>query len=261
MTEALANIAIRSTETRTFNGDGCPTEWVWDRVNERYGITPTPRSYFERGTLGHNMIEVDLIGGDPYIAFDEYVKPEGEWLETTKCTKEDLLYEVDATFTKWQGQLATLEEYEDYLSVDTEVTLECTTPNGTTVSTQADAIFWFANGPALVDWKLGTSKSGSAMQLFVYWYVMRKSGFITDDAPFRAWFHYATYNQPIVHIVGYPGDEFVETYIDEADRARREGPYLPNPDWFRCSQCEWKDKCPLWGGDYKETQEIGVVFV
>ena len=260
--EAIALNAIRSTDTRTFNGGGCTLAWAWERVDDRYGVPRTPRSYFERGTLGHSMIETWLNGGDPISVFDAYVPPEGDWLETMKCTKANLMEEVAIVYDKWENQYQTLEEYENITEVATEVKLETTTPNGTVVSTEADAIFTYDNGSiALVDWKLGTSKSGLAMQLYVYWYVMRMTGVVDKRDPFRAWFHYATYSKPIVHITDYPGDTFVEAYIDNADKNRREGPYLPNPEWFRCSQCEYKPKCPLWGGDWAETRDIEVSFV
>jgi len=262
--EGLANEKIRSTETRLFNGDGCTLAWVWERVDERYGVPQVPRSYFERGTLGHAMIEEYLNTNDDECVADvyqSYVPPEGDWLETTKCTKAGILDEVDDVYCAWLEQFQTLEEYKDYASVDTEVVLQCTTDLGTHVSTEADAIFWYEDSPAIVDWKLGTSKSGKAMQLYVYWYVARKSGWIPEDAPFRAWFHYPTYSKPIVHITDYPGDTFIEAYIDAAEDRRREGPYLPNPDWFNCSQCQVKDKCPLWGGNWQETNEIEVIFI
>jgi hypothetical protein len=260
--QGLADAAQRSTESRTFNGDGCPTEWLWQRVDEMNGVARTPRSYFERGTLGHAMIEARLNGSDPWQVFADYQPPAGEWLETSKCTKEGLLDEVAAVYEAWETQFNTLEEYQGYDQVNTEVRLECVTPNGTEVSTEADAIFWWGDSPALADWKLGTSRSGKAMQLYMYWYVARKSGYVPDDAPFRAWFHYPTYSRTsIVHIVDYPGDEFVEAYIDNAEAGRKGGPYLPNPDWFNCSQCEYKERCPLWGGDYAETQEVEVIFV
>ncbi len=265
MTEGLGNDAIRSTETRLFNGDGCPTEWAHQRVNEMQGIPEVPRSYFERGTLGHAMIEAHLNGDDAADWAQDilaaYEPPAGDWLETTKCTKDGILTEVQEVYGKWHDQFGQLEEYEDYTKVDCEVVLECTTTKGTPVSTEADAIFWWGDSPAVVDWKLGTSKSGKAMQLYVYWYVMRKSGYISNDATFRAWFHYPTYSKPIVHIKDYPGDAFIEDYIDTADERRRQGPYLPNPDWFSCSQCQEKESCPLWGGDWSETREIEVVFV
>lgn len=261
MTDALALRAIRSTETRLFNGDGCTLAWAWERVDEMNMVPQVPRSYFERGTLGHAMIEAKLNGADPGEIYLAYEPPEGDWLETTKCTKEGLDGEVKDVYTTWEEQFNRLEEYEDYDQVNTEVTLKCITELGTLVSTEADAIFWYGDSPAIVDWKLGTSKSGKAMQLYVYWYVARKSGYIPDDAPFRAWFHYPTYSKPIVHIKDYPGDVFVEAYIDNAERNRTESPFLPNPDWFNCSQCQYKDKCPLWGGDYAETAEIEVTFV
>ena len=188
--------------------------------------------------------------------------PKGDWLETTKCTKEGLLDETAEVFEAWREQYERLEEYEGVDYVDCEVKLVTTTPNGTSVSTEADAIFYYGEGGvALVDWKLGTSKSGKAMQLYVYWYVMRKTHRVDLDQPMRAWFHYPTYKKPIVHIKDYPGDAYVEAYIDEAEKRRVNGPYLPNPEWFNCSQCQVKDKCPLWGGDYEETQGIEVIFV
>ena len=263
MTEALVLETIRSTDTRIFNGDGCGIEWIWDRVNERYGIESTPRSYFERGTLGHAMIEAHLNGDvDPMEILKSYIPPEGDWLETTKCTKEGILDEVYTLYDKWTTQYRTLEEYQDIYTIDTEVTLKCVTPNGTPISTEADAIFTYNGGSvALADWKLGTSKSGKAMQLYTYWYCMRRTEYVDDRHPFRAWFHYPSYAKPIVHIKDYPGDTFIEAYIDNAQIQRTEGPYLPNPDWFRCSQCEWKDKCPLWGGDWEETRKIEVIVV
>ena len=261
MTEALVLETIRSTDTRIFNGDGCGIEWVWDRVNERYGIESTPRSYFERGTLGHAMIQAHLTGWSSAKVLADYVHPDGDWLETTKCTKEGLIDETREVFDRWMGQYDSLEEYEGWDDVSCEVVLEATTPNGTHISTEADAIFTNEQGEiALADWKLGTSKSGKAMQLYVYWYTMKQSGWC-GDKPFRAWFHYPTYNKPIVHIKDYPGDKFIEAYIDHAQEQRTKGPYLPNPDWFPCSQCEWKDKCPLWGGDWNETREIEVIVV
>ena len=259
--EGLGLRAIRSTETRLFNGDGCTLAWAWERVDEMNGVPQVPRSYFERGTLGHAMIEAHLNGDDPGAIYLAYEPPAGDWLETTKCTKDGLDAEVKDVYTTWEEQFNRLEEYNDYDTVMTEVVLKCITELGTLVSTEADAIFWYGDSPAIVDWKLGTSKSGKAMQLYVYWYVARKSGYIPDDAPFRAWFHYPTYKKPIVHITEYPGDDFVEAYIDNAERNRTTAPYLPNPDWFNCSQCQHKDKCPLWGGDYAETAEIEVTFV
>jgi hypothetical protein len=207
------------------------------------------------------MIEAHLNGDDAWVLYHAYVLPTGGWLETTKCTKDGLKEELEAVYVNWQDQFCDLEEYEDYDQVNTEVLLECTTPGGVDVSTEADAIFWWGDSPAIVDWKLGTSKSGKAMQLYVYWYAARKSGYIPNDATFRAWFHYATYSKPIVHITDYPGDTFIEAYIEQAEKMRREGPYLPNPEWFNCSQCQAKDKCPLWGGDWEETNEIEVIFV
>ncbi|KKL82599.1 hypothetical protein LCGC14_1983130 [marine sediment metagenome] len=265
MTEGLALAQIRSTETRLFNGDGCAIPWAWERVNEMRGIPEMPRSYYERGTLGHAMIEAKLNGATLLQVerniLDAYVPPAGDWLETSKCTKEGLIAEVEIVFNRWLAQFDDLEEYEDYDQVNTEVRLDCTTPNGVDISTEADAIFWWGDSPAIVDWKLGTSKSGKAMQLYVYWYAARKSGYIPDGATFRAWFHYATYAKPIVHIIDYPGNEFIEAYIEQAEKMRREGPYLPNPEWFNCSQCQVKDKCPLWGGDWEETREIEMEFV
>ena len=208
------------------------------------------------------MIEAYLKNANVDKVFDNYQPPEGDWLETTKCTKEGLLDEVDTVYRAWVEQYEGLEEYENVAYVDTEVLLECTTPAGTRISTEADAIIHYNdNGIALADWKLGTSKSGLAMQLYLYWYVMRRNGLVDNDDPFRAWFHYPTYSKPIVHITGYPGDEFIEAYVDHAQQQRLKGPYLPNPEWFRCSQCEWKDKCPLWGGDYNETREIEVIVI
>lgn len=261
VTQGLGDAAIRSTETRLFNGDGCAIPWAWERVSEMRGIPEIPRSYYERGTLGHAMIEAHLNGDDAWVLYHAYVLPTGGWLETTKCTKDGLKEELEAVYVNWQDQFCDLEEYEDYDQVNTEVLLECTTPGGVDVSTEADAIFWWGDSPAIVDWKLGTSKSGKAMQLYVYWYAARKSGYIPNDATFRAWFHYATYSKPIVHITDYPGDTFIEAYIEQAEKMRREGPYLPNPEWFNCSQCQAKDKCPLWGGDWEETNEIEVIFV
>jgi len=262
MTEALVMETIRSTDTRIFNGGGCGLEWVWDRVNERYGIESTPRSYYERGTLGHAMIEAYLNDTDVGYVMDDYLPPEGDWLETTKCTKEGMEQEVWGLYEAWVSQYKSLEEYEGWTNVECEVVLECETPNGTPIRTEADAIF-SANGGgvALADWKLGTSKSGMAMQLYLYWYCMRRRGYALSDDPFRAWFHYPSYSKPIVHITGYPGDEYIEAYVDYAQEQRLKGPYLPNPDWFRCSQCEWKDKCPLWGGEYEETRKIEVRIV
>ena len=266
MTEALVLQTIRSTDTRIFNGDGCGIEWIWDRVNERYGIANTPRSYYERGTLGHAMIQAYIESNGDFDAVEDvignYIKPKGEWLETQKCTKEGLLDETQAVFDRWEDQYCILEEYEDIYDVQCEVVLECETPNGTPIRTEADAIITYNSGSvALADWKLGTSKSGKAMQLYTYWYGMRRQEYVDNRHPFRAWFHYPTYNKPIVHIKDYPGDKFIETYIDNAQKQRLEGPYLPNPDWFPCSQCEWKDKCPLWGGDYEETRKIEVIVV
>ena len=264
VTKAQAPHAIRSTDTRIFNGDGCPIEWLHDKV---IGFEPTPRSYFERGTLGHAMIEAELMGFDPWELFDNFELLPGEWLETSKCTKAGLKDETAAIFERWVDQYVDdpLNLYHDNgnepWEVSNEVTLECKTPNGTPISTVADAIVWDEdNGPAVVDWKLGTSKSGKAMQLYLYWYCMRKTGLVEDGDIFRGWFHYPTYAKPIVEIGEYPGDLFVEAYVDEAQAGRLFGPYLPNPDWFRCSQCEHKDVCPLWGGDYQDTLDVNITF-
>lgn len=216
------------------------------------------------------MIEAELMGFDPWEVFDKYKAPKGEWLETTKCTKAGLKDEVAGIFERWVDQYDT-DPLKLYWhdggwahEVSCEVTLECTTPNGTPISTVADAIVWDKdNGPAVVDWKLGTSKSGKAMQLYLYWYCMRKLDMV-DTSPsgdkFRGWFHYPTYAKPIVEIGEYPGDTYMEAYVDEAQARRLQGPYLPNPDWFRCSQCEHKDVCPLWGGDYQDTLDVNITF-
>jgi len=261
--QATAPLAIRSTDTRIFNGDGCPVEWLHDKV---IGFEATPRAYFERGTLGHAMIEAELMGFDPWKVFDDYVLPEGEWLETSKCTKAGVKDEVAGIFERWVEQYDT-DKLNIYWNggavaydVSCEVTLECDTPMGTPISTVADAIIWADEGPAVVDWKLGTSKSGKAMQLYLYWYCMRKLNMVEDSDEFRGWFHYPTYAKPIVFIDGYPGDQFIEAYVDEAQAGRVYGPYIPNPDWFRCSQCEHHDVCPLWGGDYKATLDVDIKF-
>ncbi|KKL63227.1 hypothetical protein LCGC14_2177230 [marine sediment metagenome] len=267
MVEALALETIRSTETRQFNGVGCPLEWLYDRVDEAEFIAPQPRSYYERGHLGHAMIGAYLLSGDIALVDDileGYVPAEGEWKETSKCTKEGLLDEVKAIFDRWVDQYE--EFYTEYISVDTEVLLEVETPNGTLVSTEADAIFINEDGrPTIVDWKLGTSKSGHAIQLYVYWYCMRRLGIAKPSDYFRGWFHYVNYAKPIKMVGEYPGDEFVEAYIDNAERNRREGPYLPNPTYFDCRYCDHSANCPLFGDDPVEAwnyiKEVEITFV
>lgn len=251
---------IRSTETRTFNGAGCPTEWFWDRVDEAQGVSRKPKAFFKRGEAAHKFIE-DVLNGVPIeAAFDDIaewpnVDPDFEesWIETQKCTKAGIVDEVETISERWRDQYE--EYYSEYDLVAAEFELDFHTPKGTWVKTTLDALFKDENGnPVVVDWKFGTSKSGKDMQLYVYWYGLRKMGIIEDDRWFRGWFHYITYNDPIGYTKStkYPGDLFVEQYIDEAQFRRLGGPYLPNPEWFSCRYCAHQEVCPLYAEDPEE---------
>lgn len=262
--KAKATATIRSTETRLFNGAGCPTEWLWDRVDEATETTRQPKAWFVRGTKAHEYIE-DVLNGIPEAAawdslhewFESSPLMEEDWMETTKCTKAGLYTELTSVLEKWGQQYEEL--YQDLTPVAIEYELNFTTPNGTVVSTTLDALFRDEQGhPVVVDWKFGTSKSGLDMQLYVYWYGLRKLGLIPEDAYFRGWFHYITYEKPLGYTASteYPGDHFVETYIDTAEERRRSGPYLPNPTWFSCRYCYHKEVCPLFVEDAVETWEM-----
>lgn len=260
---AKATSTIRSTETRQFNGNGCPIEWLWDRVDDEMDVTRQPKSWFERGNVGHAIIEALLEGAewdDAMLILTEFLESDvmdEDWIETSKCTKANFEYEIIGLIDKFVSQYERL--YEDYEVVGTEYELVFDTPNGTVVSTTLDALFKDPDGwPVVVDWKLGTSKSGKDMQLYVYWYGLRRLGLVPDDAWFRGWFHYVTYEDPIgyTHNVAYPGDDFVAAYIDEADKRRKEGPYLPAPDWFSCRYCHHQEVCPLYAEDAEEVWEM-----
>lgn len=254
---------IRSTETRTFNGAGCPLEWLWDTVDTAMGVERQPKSWYVRGTLAHEFIE-NVLNGIPESAawaqlhewLDHDPLMSVDWMETTKCTKAGLYTELTGVLERWLKQYSEL--YRELEPVGVEYQLDFETPNGTVVSTTLDALFKDENGhPVVVDWKFGTSKSGQDMQLYVYWYGLRRLGIVPDDAFFRGWFHYVTYEKPLTYTAAseYPGDEFVETYIDTAEERRRSGPYLPNPTWFSCRYCYHQEVCPLFAEDAKETWE------
>ena len=273
MAYAIADEAIRSTETRTFNGGGCPTEWLLEKVDEAQNIEVL-KSFFIYGELGHDAIDMVLSGAslDEALEFlwaseEATGYWEKDWIETKNRNKENLLGGLNAMMYRWAEQYA---EYYDgtFYTDEVELMLDFETPNGTHVRTRIDALFRTHDGdrPVLVDWKLGTSKSGKAMQLYVYWYGLKKMGIVTEDDYFRAWFHYVEYADPIGLVHEYPGDEIVEAYIDEADRRRKAGPYLPNPEWVSCNYCAYKDDmCPLYASEPQETwkyiTEVEVYFV
>lgn len=254
---AVATPSIRSTETRTFNGDGCPLEWLFESI-DRANPDDTQekvKSFYLRGHVGHEMIEHWLNGGSTDecmqimwdFAEDEELWAQ-DWVETTKCSKENIIYELMTIFTNFVKQYE--EHYVGLELESTEFMLDFYTPQGTHVRTELDALFRNEEGrPVLVDWKLGTSRSGKPMQLFVYWYGLKQMGIVDDDDYMRAWFHYPQYSAPLVHITRYPGDAFVEEYIDTAEANRRSGVYLPNPQWVSCNYCSYQEWCPLYSSD------------
>ena len=263
--EALATETIRSTETRLFHGGGCPTEWLYDRVDDMAYVAQPPKAFHMVGSAVHAMIEEFLQGNDPFEVWDAWLyahsEDEREWLDTTKVTKETFPSLVEDTFDTWLKQYRKF--YDGLEPFLTEYRLEFETPNGTPVVTTIDAVFRDeASNVYIVDWKTGTSKSGQDMQLHVYEYGMKRMGYpYIEDA----WFHYTHLKDPIDYTKsGYPGDEFMARYIDEADRRRKEGPYLPNPSWFSCAYCQHKEACPLYADDAeaaaKAIEEVEVYF-
>ena len=240
-------------------GDGCALETFFEWVDAA-DLTPEdehpPKSFHLRGTIGHAMIECWLMGGSTDEAMQimwDFAEDEDlwarDWIETTKCNKNDIVYELMNIFTKFIKQYS--EHYYDLILEETELMLDFTTPQGTHVRTELDALFSRNEDgrPVLVDWKLGTSKSGKPMQLYVYWYGLKRMGMVDEDDYMRAWFHYPQYSSPIVQVTNYPGDEFVEAYIDNAEANRRSGIYLPNPSWVTCNYCHYKEFCPLYATD------------
>lgn len=249
--------AIRSTETRTFNGGGCPLQTLYEWEAASDGVPLPVISYYVRGNVGHEAIEVSLLTGDPdagYQVIEDFVNKsplmEEEWIETSKCTKEGIYNELVQIHDRWIDQMFEHYEVQGLTVAYVEALLECETPNGTPLSTTTDAIFLDYGKPVVVDWKLGTSKSGQDMQLYVYWYIMKKMGLAGEHDEFNGWFHYVNYQNPIAfdHLK-YPGDKFVEAYVDEAYSRKINGPYLPNPSWFSCTYCRFRDNCPLYDTD------------
>ena len=249
--KAVAPKAIRSTETRQFNGGGCPTEWLLDKAYPEYVV---PKVFYFTGTGGHLLIEYDLMGIPLDLAWDEIMAaPEWqhkEWIETKNNTRESAIETIGKVYQAWRSKYDALVA-PDVAEYKTEVLLEAETPNGTKISTTAD--FVYANKKdkvGVMDWKLGTSKSGQDMQLHVYWYCMRQMGLVSKRQKMIADFFYVNYENPIepVRAEAYIGDEAVEAYVDNAEQQRRNGPYLPNPTWFSCNYCSHKDRCPIYQG-------------
>ena len=256
--------AIRSTETRTFNGQGCPTQWFFEQRDKNNWVDLVPRSYYVRGTVGHAFIENGIRHDDftagwqaMEIAFEEAPEMQrDDWIETNKCTKEGLWDELVGLADTFEAQYGQ-DPYPNLHAWRIEETLEFQTPDRIPVSTTPDAIFLDEdNNRIIVDWKLGTSKNGSPLQLWVYWYGLRRLGLVPDSAYFRGWFHYVTYANPIEEVGDYPGDAFIEDYIRSAYERRNAGTWLPNPTWVDCRYCPYQDICPIYSGDERSWDEI-----
>jgi len=271
---AIAPEQIRSTSTRLFNGDGCPLEWLRTRQAEASGTQLKPKYFFEFGTAGHGMIETYINTGSEdaawewFVSWKETINWDREWFETKNGRVADFNENLETVFAKWK------EQYETHYLADTkskprtEVYLSYTLPSGAIASGTIDAVFVNSDEhPYVVDWKLGSSKSGKDMQLYVYWYLLRKNGVVPESAFFRGHFHYVNYSNPIGYTATgrYPGDKFIEDYINHAEKNRRSGTYMPNPSWFSCAYCEYKDSCPLYTNnpsqEWEEIKEIKVIFV
>lgn len=270
MAIAIATDTIRSTETRIFNGDGCSLEWLADKLYAT--VHPGEeqlKSVFIRGTVGHAMIENFLKGGSSDESLEmlwEFADDpvfDHDWIETSKCTKDGIVAEIESLWYQFLVQYQ--EHYAEWDARYVEYPLEFETPNGVRVRTEPDVIFVNDEGrPVLVDWKLGTSKSGKAMQLYTYWYGLKQLGIVGPDDYFRAHFHYVTYSNPIGQVHKYPGDSIVIEYIETAEQRRRSGPYLPNPSYVSCRYCAWQDVCPLYSAapeeDWQYFKEVEVRF-
>ena len=258
----LMTPTIRSTETRTFNGDGCPVEWLLETRDFYEGIEREPKSFFVRGTYGHQYIADRLAMIERDTAMQTMledlrlfisINPD-PWIETTKCTKEGLEDELVGIAYAWEAQQE--EYYREYTVDVVEYPLTFSTPNGSLVMTTIDALFRNEDGrPIIVDWKLGTSKSGKPMQLYVYWYGLKKAGLVSEADFFRGWFHYVNYADPIQLVGDYPGDDMVEAYIDLAFQRRANDVKLPNPEWFSCRYCYYKEECPMYADDPHDAWE------
>jgi len=256
----IAPITIRSTETRTFNGLGCPAEWFLEKQNPE----PGKKVFFIRGNALHTAVEWYALNGwgaslntlvdiaQTYVEeqLEEAALLDMDILETSKQKAEGLYVQADKDVTAWYNQVVAQEvKPYQYLqgTFDAEVVLEVEAPDFH-LRTSADAIFHSAKrGPHVIDWKTG-SKSASDLQLFVYWFAMRDMGMVTNS-DVRGWFHYVAYAQPIAHpYATYPGDQFMYEYIATAEQRRLSGPYLPTPS-FLCNYCLQRGGCPLYADD------------
>ena len=271
MAVAIADKATRSSDVRLFLGEGCSLDWLLNKVQG--APIETPKYFYEFGNIVHEMIEATLNGvagqGVYEIREDYFAESQAyilDWIETKNGRKADLWENIATVYQKWVQHYA--EHSEDWEIVQIEQTLEVATPDRTAITSTPDAVFVDPEGYYhVVDWKVGTSKSGKDLQLYIYWYLLRKAGIVPDDAYFRGHFHYVTYANPIGFTATsrYPGDDFIEAYINASERIRTQGPYLPNPSWFSCAYCAHKEDCPIFSDEpelaWEYIQNINVIFV
>jgi len=275
MALAIASEQTRSTDTRTFNGDGCPTEWLLEKEAEAKGIPEVPKYFYVFGNVVHGMIDTDIKTGHCIDSVEFWVESwfdvnkhimNADWVETKNGRKADFVQKIWETYEKWSSQYD--EIYDGWKDDGTEVELSATTQYGDKITSTVDAVMVDDEGRAhVIDWKVGTSKSGKDMQLYVYWYLMRKNFIVMPDEWFRGHFHYVNYSNPIGYTATgkYPGDEFIEEYIRTSEINRKQGAYLPNPSWFSCNYCGHKDECPLFADNpaqaWEDIKNIQVMFV
>lgn len=247
----LLDLSIRSTETRLFNGDGCPLEYLLTQRDLSLEIERPDKFWFVSGTLLHKFVE-DAILTNPRAARQAMLESielinEAELIHAARGSTEELgLASFCATWAdRWIEQYDLI--YGDLEPTAIELKLDVPVNDEVTLVTTVDAVFVDEDDwPIVVDWKFGSSKSGKPMQLFVYWYGLRKAGIVPDDAWFRGWFHYVQQSSPTQEVGNYPGDDFVETYIIAADWRKKQGLFLPNPSWFACRYCDYQEECPLY---------------
>lgn len=249
-----ATATIRSTETRQV----CGMEWLLDKLYEG----GKHMSYFSTGTGLHEAFDATITGWGPGAALDfgldfadeEMFNAQVEDREVvwTKSRPEEGWRDTfEELYWKWfnnvhpDGDFQQVEFRELSWPPQSEVWIEAETDEFY-LKTQLDALYWSDDGVAtIVDWKTGANKGADDRQLHVYWWGVRQMGLVPEDQEMSAAFYYVDHQEYVPAKMPYPGDDYIEAFIAEAERKRKGPNYFYEPSW-KCKWCAVADVCPAW---------------
>ena len=264
--KVLIPTITRSTEVREYHS-GCSLRYLLgfaqpEEPESHYHTTHA--SYFTLGTVIHGAVEDILNYGTPLDTAIE--KAQADLMEVIKASDETVytsarpdatstVLAVEELLTNWYAD--TMPDSDDqisyYRALDFPPYAEQVLYHPEIeIESQIDAIFSFkpeaignAGKTVVVDWKTGNSKKADSLQLHIYWYLMRKTGWVNPTEPFTGWFHHLTHRS-VQMADPYPGDEYVEALIYKAHAYKTMRLWTPDPGWY-CKYCpHYETVCPLY---------------